>query len=220
MVFNLPYADIEQAKSIDKKVKDGKLPPEAMTAYVVQCLDARQAVKTVAYGLNYGMKEQLLANTLGITVEAARELMAKYMAKWSAVGRFFNDTQSSLEKTGYAYAFGGRRRYLPAIRSPRPHERFRAGRQGANTIIQGTAAEIAKCAMLVLEQEGKLANVGWRLLLQVHDELIAEGPIETVDEAKKIIKDAMEHPFVLWGVEFGAPLKATPASGPSWWACK
>lgn len=87
--------------------------------------------------LNYGMKAQKLANNLGITVEKAQELMDRYMAKWTAVGRFFQDTQNELEATGYAYTFMGRRRYLPAVRSPRPYERFRAGRQAANSKIQG-----------------------------------------------------------------------------------
>lgn len=170
--------------------------------------------------MNYGMKEQKLANSLGISLDEARRLMAKYMATWPAIGRFFKQTEDSLAQCGYAYTFGGRRRYLPAIRSPRPYERFRAGRQGANSVIQGSAAEIAKCAMLRAHREPNLRNLGWRMLLQVHDEIIFEGPEEAVVEAKMVVKDLMEHPFTPWGVEFAAPLEASPASGPSWWACK
>jgi DNA polymerase-1 len=169
------------------------------------------------YTLNYGMKAQKLANNLGITVEEAQALMDKYMAKWKAVDRFFRQTQTDLETEGYAYTFMGRRRYLPAVRSPKAYERFRAGRQGANGKIQGTAAEIAKMAMNRLYYEGKLAAVGWRMLSQIHDELLCEGPAETVDEAKAIIKEAMENPF---GTPFPAPLQASPASGESWLNCK
>lgn len=170
--------------------------------------------------LNYGMKEQKLANNLGISVEKAAELMQKYMSKWTAVRRFFDDTQKFLHQRGSTYTFGGRRRYLPGIRSSNPYESFRAGRQGANAIIQGTAAEIAKAAMIRLVTEKALSNLGWRLLLQIHDEVICEGPEETVAEAKAVVKDAMEDPFRPWGVTFGAPLQGTPTSGPSWWACK
>lgn len=166
------------------------------------------------------MKEQKLANSLGISLEEARALMTKYMGTWPAIGRFFKQTEDYLSRTGYSYTFGGRRRYLPAIRSPRPYERFRAGRQGANAAIQGTAAEIAKCAMLRAHYESSLRNLGWRMLLQVHDEIIFEGPIDSVEQAKAVVKDTMEHPFAPWGVEFAAPLQATPASGLSWWACK
>lgn len=217
MVFGLPYEDMVKAKKIDKAIKENTLPESAMTAYVKQCLDARQAVKTIGYGLNYGMKAQKLANNLGITVEEAQALMDKYMAKWKAVDRFFRQTQTDLETEGYAYTFMGRRRYLPAVRSPKAYERFRAGRQGANGKIQGTAAEIAKMAMNRLYYEGKLAAVGWRMLSQIHDELLCEGPAETVDEAKAIIKEAMENPF---GTPFPAPLQASPASGESWLNCK
>lgn len=165
------------------------------------------------------MKEQKLANSLNIPLEKARELMTKYMAKWKAVGRFFDGTQNYLAENSYVYTFLGRRRYLPDIRSPQPYQRFRAGRQGANSIIQGAAAEIAKCSMLRLHREKRLEQIGWRLLLQIHDELVCEGPPETLELAKAIIKDAMENPFAPF-TTFGAPLQAKPVSGPSWWACK
>ncbi len=163
------------------------------------------------------MKAQKLANNLGITVEEAQALMDKYMAKWKAVDRFFRQTQSNLEESGYGYAFLGKRRYLPAVRSPKAYERFRAGRQAANFIIQSSAAEIAKMAMNRLYYEGELASIGWRMLSQIHDELLCEGPAETVEEAKAIIKDAMENPF---STPFPAPLQASPASGDSWLNCK
>jgi len=165
------------------------------------------------------MKAKKLANSLGISVEEAETLMAKYMDKWVAVRRYFEETEKSLTEDGYVYTYLGRRRFLPDIKSPRDYQRFRAGRQGANSVIQGTAAEIAKCAMLRLFYDKRLQSIGWQMLSQIHDELVCEGPEETKDEAKAIVKEAMEHPFAP-DLEFGAPLSGSPAVGPNWYACK
>ena len=217
MVFGYPYEDLERATRIKEEVKAKVLPPTELTDYLKKCLEARTAVKTISYGLNYGMKSQKLAFSLGITVEAAEELMAKYMARWSAVQAFFASTQSTLEQSGYIYTFLGRRRYLPAIASPNPYERWRAGRQGANAIIQGTAAEIAKCSMLRLAHEGLLNEWGWCMLSQIHDEILFEGPEETADMAIPIITDAMENPFQ---TRYAAPLRTKPAKGATWYDAK
>jgi hypothetical protein len=96
-----------------------------------------------------------------------------------------------------------------------PSHRF----DSEGVITKNTAAEIAKCAMLRLFYDKRLQSIGWQMLSQIHDELVCEGPEETKDEAKAIVKEAMEHPFAP-DLEFGAPLSGSPAVGPNWYACK
>lgn len=105
-----------------------------------------------SYTLNYGMKAKKLANSLAITVEEAEALMAKYMDKWVAVRRYFEETEKSLTEDGYVYTYLGRRRFLPDIKSPLAYQRFRAGRQGANSVIQGCQPGSTK----VLTRQGYL----------------------------------------------------------------
>jgi DNA polymerase I len=213
LVFGISYEEIAEAKQVEKMVKAKKLPPSAMTQRVRECLRARQFVKVISYGLNYGMKAKKLAANLDISVQEAEALMERYMATYPAVMQFFDETNRDLYVNQYVCSMMGRMRRLPEIRSPRPYEQWRAGRQGANFIIQGSAAECAKMAMLRLHESDLMARTGYMLLLQVHDELMIEGPEETAEEACKIMRECMEHP--LWGPLL-VPLKASPTVADSW----
>lgn len=186
LVFNIPYDDIKAAK---------KKPKEEQTEYDHQCLLARGRVKTIGFGLNYGMKERLLATNLGITVEEAVDLMERYMARYPAVKKFYGEAIEETRQTGYAFSLLGRRRFLPEIISNSEYDRFRAERQAVNMQIQGTAADAAKMAMILIDEAQLDRRFGCRMLLQVHDELIFECPEETADEALEEIKQWMEHPF-------------------------
>jgi DNA polymerase-1 len=217
MVFDLQYEDLEKAKKIEKLIKKGELPESAMTTHLAYCLVKRQHVKTVSYGLNYGMKDEKLALSLGIPVAEAREVSEKYMARYPAVREFFANTEKLLNEKGCVYTMLGRRRSLPEIASPYKYKRWQAGRRAANFIIQGSAAEVARGAMLRLHYEKKLASVGGVMLSQVHDEILTEVPIEAAEEGARILQEAMENPLLR---RLRVKLKGSPTIGRSWYDAK
>jgi DNA polymerase I-like protein with 3'-5' exonuclease and polymerase domains len=214
MVFELPYDDIINAKKIDKQVKQGKLPPSAMTEYVLECLKARSDVKTIGFGLNYGMKEWSLAKRMGSSVDEAVAKIEQYMEAYPAVRMFFESSIEEAREYGHAYTLLGRRRYLPNLYADRDEDRWRAERQASNMPIQGTAQDVCKMAMINIFNDSYLRDrLEYRMCLQVHDEIVGECPKEAVEEVMPIIKDWMEHPFP---TELAVPMEAEPLSGQSW----
>lgn len=175
--------------------------------------------KPGTHTLNYGMQVRKLALTLDISAEEAEALMAKYMATYPAVGRFFEGTQAFLSEKLFVTSMLGRYRTLPEVRSPNKFEAWRAGRQAANFQIQGSAAECAKMAMVRLYEEG-FHRLGWFILAQIHDEIITEGPEETAKEAAAMLKACMEDPFASLGFRMSTPLKADPTIADTWYEAK
>jgi DNA polymerase-1 len=216
MVFGMPYADIVAAKKIDKDVKGGKLPESAMTTYHRECLDARQKVKTIGFGLNYGMKENKLARDLKITKQEALNLMNKYMGTYPAVKHFYESSIDTVRQYGYAFTLLGRRRFLPEINAGQADIRWRAERQASNLPIQGTAADVVKMAMILCDEAGLHDKYGYKMLIQVHDELMFEGPEESTKDAMKEIQAIMEDALP---TKLAVPLTVEIASGKSWSEC-
>jgi len=218
LVFEIPYEDLVTAKKTDKQVKDGKLPESAMTDYVLYCLKARGDAKTIGFGLNYGMKEKTLARRMGCSEEEAILKINKYMETYPAVRRFFESEAEMAEQTGYSFTLMGRRRHLPDMRSPDNYTRFRAQRQSSNFPIQGTAAEVCKMAMIYLSEDYELRDkYGYRMCLQVHDEIVGECPDESVEVVKARKKEWMEHPFP---TDIGVPLLVELGSAKAWGLAK
>jgi DNA polymerase-1 len=218
LVFEIPYDDLVKAKKTDKLVKDGKLPTSEMTDYVLHCLKARGDAKTIGFGLNYGMKEKTLARRMGCSEEEAIAKITKYMETYPAVKRFFDSEAEMAEATGYAYTLLGRRRHLPDMRSPDNYTRFRAQRQSSNFPIQGTAAEVCKMAMIHLSEDYELRDkYGYRMCLQVHDEIVGECPDETVEICKSRTREWMEHPFP---TDIGVPLTVEIGVAKAWGLAK
>lgn len=215
--FDITYDDIVAAKKIDKQVAEGKLPESALTAKVKNCLFARNAAKSIGFGLNYGMKENKLARQLGVTTEEAIEMIDAYMATYPAVKQFYAEAIEETQKTGYAHTLLGRRRYLPEIHALSELDRWGAERKAVNTQIQGTAADACRLAMIHCYNSGLDKQFGCNMLLQVHDELVFECPDEHLEEAKEIIKDCMEHPFA---TDLAVPLAISMGTGPSWMHAK
>jgi len=217
-VFNLPYDDIAAAKDIEKQVKKGKLPESAMTPYVWQCLKARADVKNIGFGLNYGMKERALAARMDCSVEEAVDKINQYMARYPAVRAFFDEAVEEVRDCGYAFTLMGRRRSLPDILAHKDYIRFRAERQASNMPIQGTAAETCKMAMINIYEDTELrTKYGYKMRLQVHDEILGTCPKEYTDIVKERIREWMEHPFP---TDIGVPLLADIGSASSWGGAK
>lgn len=191
----MSYEDIVEAKNIDKKVKAGKLPAEAMTEHVKLALHARQAAKSIGFGLNYGMKERNLAGRLGISIDEAKELVEAYLNRYPAVNKFYAEAIAEATRYGYSYTLLGRRRFHPELMSLGDMDRWAAERKAVNNQIQGTAAEAVKLAMLACDEARLDERYGADMLLQVHDELAFEVPEEVAAAAQGAIKGYMENPF-------------------------
>jgi DNA polymerase-1 len=217
LVLGIPYQQVEEAKKIDKLVKQGKLPESHMTAEVVSTLEARKNIKIIGFGLNYGMKEKLLAKNMGCSVEHAAETMERYMQTYPAVPAFYEEAIAEAKETGYAFTFLGRRRALHDIWSISDMDRWRAERQAVNLPIQGTAADVCKMAMIMIHDDQLEKKFDCRMLSQVHDEIIFECPKEAAPEVMPIIQEWMEHPFP---TDMEVPLSVDIGAGSSWGAAK
>jgi len=237
LMYEIPYDDLVLAKKVDKEVKKeldevaklnlAPLEKEAalekvrdkMTAYVIRCLTARSDAKTIGFGLNYGMKAGKLAGRLGCTKVEAQAKIDKYMATYPAVTHFYEKAINDARRTGYSFTLLGRRRFLPEIISQNEMECWQAERQAVNTVIQGTAADAAKMAMVNIYESGILQEYGVKMRSQVHDELINTchkdmvGDLKDNRKAMAEIKDLMEHPFPS---DLDVPLAVSIGKGVSW----
>ena len=217
MMYGTPYEDLQQAKKIDKAVKQGEMSEEALTRYVLECLAQRASAKNIGFGLNYGMGAGKLANDLSITKAEAQAKIELYKQTYPAVTAFYQEAILETEKTGYAFTIMGRRRNVAGIASYRRDERAKAERVAVNTQIQGSAADVVKCAQLRLDAAGLDWYYNCYSLLQVHDELVHECPTEYVHIVMPMIIEIMEHPFYH---DLAVPLTVEAASGPSWLSAK
>jgi DNA polymerase-1 len=217
MIFGYPYEEIEQAKKIDKQVKQGKLDASAITQRILELLHARNVIKTIGFGVIYGMGPQKMAMGLGISVQEAENNIAMFKQKYPAIDSFSREAIAETAQTGYSFTILGRRRNLPQIASHRRDERGQAERQAVNTPIQGGAADVVKMAQLLLDQCGLDTRFDCHSQMQVHDELMHECPKGSTEYLKREIKDYMEHPFC---VSLAVPLAVDINSGNSWLEAK
>ncbi|MCI0563296.1 MAG: DNA polymerase, partial [Nitrososphaera sp.] len=217
LVFNIPYDEVVAAQKIDKKVKKGELPESALVERVQECIKRRYEIKTIGFGMNYGMRENKLARSLSITKEAATELLERYLGTYPAIKEFYASAIADVRDTGFAFTILGRRRTLPDINSRDDMTRWRAERQATNMPIQGSAADIMKMAMIHIYEDQLDVKYGCDMLLQVHDELGFECPKETADEAMPIIQMWMEHALP---TELAVPLVVEIGKGENWATAK
>jgi DNA polymerase I-like protein with 3'-5' exonuclease and polymerase domains len=208
IVFGLPYDDIKAAKKKEKS---------ELTAYDHQCLAARNAVKSIGFGILYGMGAPKMANDLGITEQEANQKIEQFLRAYPAVRRFTEEAVKETLQTGYAFTVLGRRRNVPEIMSRSAKERSRGERLAVNTQIQGSAADVVKMAQILYDQLGFERDYGCRMILQVHDELIFECPKQHTTLMCGEIKELMEHPF---SEDLAVYLTAEGGTGASWGAVK
>ena len=177
--------------------------------------DQRTAAKAVNFGLIYGKGDFSLAQDLGISIKAAKAYIEDYLGSFPKVRDYMKNVVEEAKKKGYVTTLFGRRRALPELAASNFQLRAFGERAALNTPIQGTAADIIKLAMVRvfnrLEKEGLRA----RLILQVHDELIVEAPLDEAEKAGAILKEEMEQVFSLQ-----APLVADMHAGESWYDAK
>lgn len=157
---------------------------------------SRKGAKVVNFGVLYGMGPDKLAATIGVSVEEARKIITQdYMTTYHGFAKWKTATEKFAQKNGYVKNLFGRVRRLPDAAAD-PYRRdnkkfFAALRQSVNTIIQGTGADIVKLAMNQIYRRFKEEQLDAHLLLQVHDEVLAEASLQDYQRAVEIIKDSM-----------------------------
>jgi len=173
--------------------------------------DERRGAKTINFGLIYGMGPQKLARELSITTNQAKEFIARYFEKLGTLKAFYETlVQDALER-GFVTTLAGRRRLLPELFSRNQQVSATARRQAINTVIQGSAADVIKLAMLRTHADQALAGLGARLILQVHDELLLEVPEDAAHQAAEVLRDIMQNV-----VSLRVPLKVDIGVGRTW----
>jgi DNA polymerase-1 len=173
--------------------------------------DKRRLAKTINFGVIYGMSAFRLSNELGIPRGDAQKFIDAYFATYSGVRDFIDKAVKEAEERGYSTTMLGRRRPIRAINSRNKTEKQAAERVAVNTPIQGSAADIVKLAMLKVDAALRAERPKSRLLLQVHDELIAEAPEKEADAIAALMKREMEG-----AIELSLPLKVSVETGRRW----
>lgn len=180
----------------------------------VDSLMRRQA-KAVNFGIVYGISDYGLSQNLGITRKEARDFIDRYFASYPGVKEYMEEIVRSAKEKGYVETILHRRRYIPEITSRNFNVRGFAERTAMNTPIQGSAADIIKKAMILMNDRLISEKLEARLLLQVHDELIFEAPESEIAKLEEIVPDVMEN-----AVALSVPLKVDSSFGDTWYDAK
>jgi DNA polymerase-1 len=169
--------------------------------------DERRKAKTINFGLLYGMGPQKLGRELGISLKEAKEFITVYFSKLSRVREFYEEIEAGAKSLGYVTTLAGRRRMLPEINSRNTNMAQQARRMAINTVVQGSAADIIKKAMLEVDKSPVIGELGASLILQIHDELLLEAPAATAREVGEAVAGIMASVYSLsvplvvdWGV--------------------
>lgn len=173
--------------------------------------DERRNAKTINFGLIYGMGPQKLSRELGIKINEAKEFIARYFEKLDVLKEFYDSVVEQGREKGYVTTLSGRRRLLPELHSTSQQVLSQARRQAINTVIQGSAADIIKMAMIKVADNAEIKHLGGRLILQIHDELLVEGPEENIEEIGRLLQQDMQTVATL-----AVPLKVDLGLGRNW----
>lgn len=173
--------------------------------------DMRRIAKMVNFGVVYGLSDFGLARGAGIPQEDARTFIDKYFANVPAVTQYLEGVRNHARQYGWVETFTGRRRYLPDIRAANRQIRGAAERMAVNMPMQGAAADIMKRAMIRVDQALRESGMRSRMLLQVHDELLLEAPLDEVDALVPLVRDAMSG-----AIELAVPLEVDVKIGHNW----
>lgn len=173
--------------------------------------EMRYAAKEVNFGVMYGMGPWGLAARTGLSREEAQEFIAKYFQAFSAVKEYLEQTKVIAKSLGYVETLFGRRRYLPEIKSGVAQVRAAAERMAINMPIQGTAADLMKLAMIRVYQGLEAFGAEVKLVLQVHDELVLEVPVNKIKKVAMFVKEEMETV-----VKLKAPIEVHLKVGENW----
>jgi DNA polymerase-1 len=173
--------------------------------------ETRARAKAVNFGIVYGISAFGLAAQLGIPQAEAKAYIERYFARYQGVKAFIEKTLQQTRHDGAVRTLFGRMRPIPDIESRNGNQRGFAERTAVNTPLQGTAADLIKLAMIVLDRELTARRLKTKMVLQVHDELLFEVPLDETDEVTKLVRESMEGV-----VKLNVPLVADLGFGDNW----
>jgi DNA polymerase-1 len=176
----------------------------------------RSKAKMINYGIVYGLSDYGLADRLNIERDEAKAFIDAYLERFGAVARFMAATIEQAKEQGHVTTLFGRRRQIPELRARNYQVRTLGERLAVNTVIQGTAADVMKLAMIEVHRELAASGLSSRMILTIHDELLFEGPPEETEALGALVEKAMIAP---WGART-PPLAVDIGSGPTWLAAK
>ena len=177
--------------------------------------DQRNVAKMVNFGIIYGISAFGLSENLEIPREEAQAYIDAYLARFPLVQDFIQRTIEQAEQDGYSVTLMGRRRPAPELRASNRQTRGFGERLAVNFVMQGTAADIIKAAMVAIHRRLRDEGRGARLVLQVHDELLVEAPEVEVSAVKEILREEMCGAYPL-----DPPLAVDVGAGADWHEAK
>ena len=201
----------KEGKDIHKQVasKVFKTPIEEVTK------EQRSNAKAVNFGIVYGISDFGLGEQLGIGRKKAKQYIEEYLEQYAGIKQFMENITEQAKEQGYVETLFHRRRYIPELKSNNYMVRQFGARAAMNTPIQGTAADIMKIAMIKVYNEIKSRKLKSKIILQVHDEMMVETPIEEKEEMINIMKKCMES-----ATKLEVPLIAEISDAENWYECK
>lgn len=186
-----------------------KVSPDAVSP------EMRRRAKVVNFGIIYGLSAHGLATELNISHHEAQEYIDKYFENHPRVREFIDATIRKAREDGFVRTIMGRIRYISGLDSSDRNTRALAERLAVNTVMQGSAADLIKIAMIKIHKELKRKKSNAKMVLQIHDELVFEIPDELLAEEKDLINDVMSN-----AMRLEVPLTVSISVGKNWAECK
>jgi DNA polymerase I len=181
------------------------IPPHEVTP------EMRRQAKAINFGIIYGMGPFGLARALGISNTSAKAAIERYFDHYRGVRRFIEEVIQEVKTRGYSQTLAGRKRPIPELQSRNRTIRQQGERLAVNTKLQGSAADIIKKAMIDIDRQVTEHGLKCAMLLQVHDELVFELPVEELERARDLVRNSMEHVWPL-----SVPLRVDVGWGANW----
>ena len=178
--------------------------------------EQRAYAKIINFGIIYGITPFGLARRIeGLGVDEAARLIQEYKVRFPGIEAFMQECVRHALEHGYVKTIMGRRRAIPELRSNNRARRNLGERLAINTVVQGSAADLIKLAMVNLQRRIDEERLPLKLLLQIHDELVLEAPEDRAEELAGVVRDEMERAMTL-----RVPLKAEAGIGRDWMSAK
>ncbi|MFA5351070.1 MAG: DNA polymerase I [Candidatus Omnitrophota bacterium] len=173
--------------------------------------DMREVAKRVNFGIIYGQSAYGLSKDLGIFVNQAQDFIDAYFLRYPKVKDFIDAQINKARTEGFVTTLMGRRRYIPEINSKNMGIRQFAERQAVNTPIQGTASDLIKLAMVKISEQIRNKGLKSKMILQIHDELVFDLPVDEIDTLTMLVKERMEQVRKL-----DVPIRIDMKKGKNW----
>lgn len=177
-------------------------------------IEMRKRAKAVNFGILYGMGEFSLSEDLKISIAKAKEYIKNYLDSYPNIEKYLSDVVREAREKGYVTTMFGRRRNIPELSAQNKNVQKFGERIAMNSPIQGSSADIIKVAMINVERKLSESGTGARLILQVHDELLVESPVECAEQVLEILKTEMES-----AAKLSVPLDVEAKIGRTWYEC-